>query len=133
PMVYQHEVPRKRQFKRPGDFKPDPISLHGFHELSYLTPQNIHTVTDLFGFDYGVDLPKASTAPSLPTVSRHTDPLLPLSYTPPEVSVISTVRPSTEHLLAVSRRSVATSGLQAFLRRPLVQAIAGLVVGIIFL
>src|SRR6266567_2103805 len=150
PSVEEH---KKRQFKRPGDFKPDPISLHGFHELSYLTPQNIHTVTDLFEFDNGVDLADPSTATSLPVMSmspmpslshlpsapsmpplppvpKYTDPLLSLSYTPPEMT---TVLPSTGQLLAASRKPAAPSGLQAFLKRPLVQGIAGLAVGIGFL
>jgi uncharacterized protein (TIRG00374 family) len=154
-MSHPHEEPEKqqfkRQFRRPGEFKPDPISLHGFHEISYLTPQNIHTVTDLFGFDYGGELPDSSTAGSLPagskssiqpllqlpSVHKYTDPLLPSSSASPEVSAISTVLPSTEHLLAASRQPVATlvapSGLQAFLKRPLVQGITGLAVGIGFL
>ncbi len=138
----------KRQFKRPDDFKPDRISLHGFHEHVYLTPEKLHTVTDFFGFDYGGDLPEPSAAsavaipprltlPQLPSVSKYTGPLIPLSSTVPEMSTLEEALPSTEQLLAASRQPAATpvgtSGLQAFLKRPLVQGIVGLAVGICFL
>ena len=61
------------------------------------------------------------------------DPLLPLSHTPPEMSAISTVLPSTGQLLAASRKPAVPLGRQAFLKRPLVQALAGLAVGMGFL
>lgn len=120
--------PKKRQFKRPGDFKPDPISLHGFLEMSYLTPQNIHTITDLFGLDYGGTLPDISTWTTIPP---YTPPLTePLPEEDPKP-------PSTGQLLAASNAAVAASPSQkalpawrTFLQKPLVQGIAGLVVGI---
>src|ERR1700730_15336732 len=77
PMAHQHKEAGRRQFKRPGDFKPDQISLHGFHELSYLTSQNIHTMTDLFGLDYGEDVANPLTAPSRPVASMSPMPSLP--------------------------------------------------------
>jgi uncharacterized protein (TIRG00374 family) len=138
----QREVHKKRQFKRPGNFKPDPISLHGFHEISYFTPQNVSFLTPLLE---DTEATRSQDVLTMPVHFLDTD-LSQLALTPevlsdfePEQAVFDAdmLPLSTEEQIAFARqvafpssRSKAQPAWQTWLKKPLVQAIGGLLVGV---